>query len=363
MRMGKKQIIAAGLLIVLVVLLCACAKPIEEDIEIMYGESFTITNETLEKKTDLVWTSSDTNIVTVKNAVIEGNNPGEAVITATQKDKLVAQYTVTVTLIPVEEDIEIVYGESYTVSNESLSSKSGLVWTSSDEKVAKVSDAVITSGEPGESEVTVTHKDNVVAKYHVKVVTIPVTSIVLSTNTCEIVDGESYSLSYTLFPSNASDYGLDWRSANDSVATVDQNGTITAIAPGQTTISIANPEGFIATCSVTVKKALPNFKQMYSKWENETWFSVADDGAWMRFDTNPDNDDGDYYWRFYAAMNAVNEHLPEVLEELGYSSSVYQKMKTTTWSMGRQTASTDTTTATWTYHPDKGLEILIEVNN
>ncbi len=83
---------------------------------------------------------------------------------------------------------------------------------------------------------------------------IPCTQIVLSTNNTELAIGETQLLSYTLFPSNASDYGFEWKSADSLVASVDDSGKITGISTGQTTISVADSRGLLATCSVTVRQ-------------------------------------------------------------------------------------------------------------
>lgn len=127
-----------------------------------------------------------------------------------------------------------------------------LVWDSDSVDVVEVDSGTVTGVAPGTAIVTASADGKVVAEYTITVVTIPVTSIVLSTNSCEIVEEESFQLSYTLFPENASDYGLTWKSADENVAIIAADGKITAKAPGQTTISISNQEGFIATCSVTV---------------------------------------------------------------------------------------------------------------
>ena len=260
-----------------------------------------------------------------------------------------------------EETIELAYGETYKIENEKLKGRD-LTWSSSDDQIVGVSNWVVTAKGPGEATVFAKEGDKILAKYTVQVTVVLATNIILSTNSYEATEGETLVIPYTLFPNNASDYGLEWRSANNEVATVDGTGRVEAVAAGQTTISVTNSEGLFATCSVTVKKALPNFRELYGKWESESWFSVADDGSWMRFDGNPNNDDSDDYWKYIDAYRAVDEVLPQVLEELGYSSSVNEKMNHTTWSQGKQTESTDTTTVTWTYHPDKGLEVFFEIN-
>lgn len=261
----------------------------------------------------------------------------------------------------IQESIDLSYGDTYKIEHEKLKGRD-LTWSSSDEQIVMADKSIITAKAPGEATVFAKENDVIVAEYSINVTVVLPTNIVLSTNTYVLTEGEEASLSYTLFPSNANDYGLEWKSADNSIATINEAGVINAVAPGQTTISVSNTEGLFATCSVTVKKALPNFKELYGMWAQEDWFSVAEDGTWMQFDGNPNNDDGDDIWQFYLAYLAVEEHLPEVLNELGYSSSVMEKMNKTTWSMGKQTESTDTTTVTWTYHPDKGLEVLFEVN-
>lgn len=74
----------------------------------------------------------------------------------------------------------------------------------------------------------------------------------LSTNTCEIVQDETYKLSYVVFPENASTDELVWKSADESVATVEQDGTIYAKAVGQTTITVSDGTQVFSSCSVTV---------------------------------------------------------------------------------------------------------------
>jgi uncharacterized repeat protein (TIGR02543 family) len=48
----------------------------------------------------------------------------------------------------------------------------------------------------------------------------------------------------------------------------------------------------------------------------------------------------------------------EVFKRLGFSQSVWTQMTSTTAIMGAKTATENGITATWTYHPDKGLEII-----
>lgn len=79
-----------------------------------------------------------------------------------------------------------------------------------------------------------------------------INNVTLSTNTCEIVQEETYKLSYVVLPEDASTDVLVWKSADENVATVEQDGTIHAKAAGQTTITVSYGTQVFSSCSVTV---------------------------------------------------------------------------------------------------------------
>lgn len=79
-----------------------------------------------------------------------------------------------------------------------------------------------------------------------------VDSVILATNSCEIVADETHVLSYQVIPGDADMSGFSWKSANESVATVDASGTISAHEEGQTTVFLTDGERTFATCAVTV---------------------------------------------------------------------------------------------------------------
>ena len=73
----------------------------------------------------------------------------------------------------------------------------------------------------------------------------------------ELTVGESILLTLTFTPSNATERAGTWSSNSESVASVDQNGTVTAIAAGTADISFTSESGgFIATCTVSVSESL-----------------------------------------------------------------------------------------------------------
>ena len=72
--------------------------------------------------------------------------------------------------------------------------------------------------------------------------------------TLEVDDEED--LIPTITPSDASDKNIEWKSSDESVATV-KNGRVTGIKEGTTTITAIASSGKTATCQVTITKPTP----------------------------------------------------------------------------------------------------------
>lgn len=71
----------------------------------------------------------------------------------------------------------------------------------------------------------------------------------------EIKEGSSYIIKATVAPSNATNNSVKWASSSPDVATVDDNGNVTAIKAGSTmiTCTAVDGSGVSASCPVTVK--------------------------------------------------------------------------------------------------------------
>lgn len=88
--------------------------------------------------------------------------------------------------------------------------------------------------------------------------------------------------------------------------------------------------------------------------------SRASDGSYMKIDTNPNNEDRDSIFYNTAVERDSLNAIKFVNEKLGFSDSLYQKMLSTTALMGRQTEENKKFIVSWSYHPDKGLEVMYE---
>lgn len=105
------------------------------------------------------------------------------------------------------------------------------------------------------------------------------------------------------------------------------------------------------------------FKRIINKVVTEyTWAdnSRASDDSYMKIDTNPQNADPESGLYDSRTEQDSLKAIRYVNEELGFSDAAYQKMLSTTALMGRQTAENDKYIITWTYHPQKGLEVMYE---
>lgn len=81
-----------------------------------------------------------------------------------------------------------------------------------------------------------------------------VTSITLNESSKEIDITDKYQLTATVKPANATNTNIIWNSSNENVATVDQNGLVTARTMGETTITATTEDGyFTASCIIIVK--------------------------------------------------------------------------------------------------------------
>ena len=80
-----------------------------------------------------------------------------------------------------------------------------------------------------------------------------VTSITLDKTELSLYTGDSETLTATIEPDNATNQNVTWSSSDETIATVDNNGTVTAVGAGEATITVTTENGCkTATCIVTV---------------------------------------------------------------------------------------------------------------
>ena len=83
--------------------------------------------------------------------------------------------------------------------------------------------------------------------------TVAVTGVSLSKTSLTLAESGSETLTATVTPSNATNKAVSWKSSDASVASVDNNGKVSAVKAGSATITVTTSDGGkTATCSVTV---------------------------------------------------------------------------------------------------------------
>lgn len=151
------------------------------------------------------------------------------------------------------EEASLNPGETLALTYELIAETAQTVTYSSDDpSVAQVDpQGVVTAMDPGETVVRLRAQGGAEARVRIEVSGTPVTSFELNAKSLELEKGEVSGLS-CVFNDGASDRRVEWLSANPSVVTVDGDGRVTAVGPGETYVVATTPNGFSAAAEVRV---------------------------------------------------------------------------------------------------------------
>lgn len=149
--------------------------------------------------------------------------------------------------------------------------KTQLVWESSDKAVATVTQGTITAKQRGQVTITCSAKDDPLIFSAITVnVLSHVSSVEVDQPTLELLlkEGDetaaSASLHVTISPEHAECQTVHWSSSDETVATVDALGNVTAIGPGTATITAVSDDDVKtpkqARCKVTVTQAVSSIE-------------------------------------------------------------------------------------------------------
>lgn len=81
-----------------------------------------------------------------------------------------------------------------------------------------------------------------------------VSNILFTENSITIEENKTYQVKYDIYPSGLNNVKLSWTSNNESIATVDENGLITALRPGTTVIVAKSKSNAVASITVFVSE-------------------------------------------------------------------------------------------------------------
>lgn len=173
--------------------------------------------------------------------------------------------------------------------------------------------------------------------------------ITLNKSSITVKVGESVDLLFTINPEDTKDKTVTWSTSNEVIAVVN-DGEITGKNEGDCVITVSTKNGKTDTCEVIVEKAGPDLEALYNEYCESSFAKVASDGSYLFIDTNPLDVKDELDYNAYLAIMEINE-------TLGLPESVNNKMNQTRSIDGMQTASGDGFEVSWTYHPDKGMEV------
>ncbi len=219
------------------------------------------------------YSSNDPSVATVDNAgVVSAVAPGTAIITVTTADGgKTATCTVTVTAAPASITIDSITdkrpGETVTVSGINNLGSISIKVMRPDTTVLYIntitatnySDTFTIPSDAAYGKYTVVvgqGTDTATTTFNVVRPPVLVTEVTLNKTALSLVEGAKGFLTATVLPTNAANKAVTFSSSHPSIATVDNAGVVTAVAPGTATITVTTADGGkTATCTVTVTAA------------------------------------------------------------------------------------------------------------
>ena len=232
-------------------------------LELSVGDTYTFKTTVLPENAtnkELIWSSSDDSVVSVDNDTIGALKDGKATITVKSKDgykSSSAEITVVkepsivhVSSVSLNETtLDLLTGDRATLTATVLPSNASdktISWSSSNENVATVKNGKVTAISAGQATITVTTKDGGLTASCIVSVTqkiVPVNGVSLNYNELELSVGDSEDLIAKVLPTNATNKEVIWSSTDEEVASVDENGKVTALKVGETMVTVTTVDG------------------------------------------------------------------------------------------------------------------------
>lgn len=232
------------------------------DLSMATGETYTLTFTTVPESVEgivVTWNSSNEAIATVDNGTVTALATGTATITASYEDiSATCNVTVTdevgvkaVTVNPERATVNV--GETVTLEAtvEPADAEYELTWSSSNPDIASVdNNGTVTGLAEGDAIITA-EAGGKTGSCNISVTGLPLESVELNETEISINEGDTYTLTVSLNPENASYDSMTWSSSDDRIASVSQSGTVTGHREGSATITV-DVDGITAECTVNV---------------------------------------------------------------------------------------------------------------
>ncbi len=237
------------LIFILTLVLTGCAKTTERDVFRFEAHQLEMKiDEKIELKLvlgnvseseEIIYTSSDPEVVSLKDNVATALSVGVAKITAQVKRIPTTKATVEITVVNEklaslkingESEVKVLGSLSLSTETNPLNISSDVEWYSSNEELATVNEkGVVTTYKPGIVTISAVSKydSTLVAKKDIDILYLDSESLVLEVATTDVVLGTPLEVKATVLPALANQ-NITWESSDTSYATV-ENGIITPI--------------------------------------------------------------------------------------------------------------------------------------
>ena len=263
----------------------------DETVTILKNETYLLMPQNImpDNATEVIkWSSDRPDIVTVdEDGLVKGLKEGEAVISA-QCLKCGAECTVVVTEVHASaislsgpSEVKLGHKETITAILTPDNATDDIDWESSAPEVASVENGIVTGLSYGDAIITASIGE-LSSSITITVIEVPVDEIVISPSTIILNEiGATEQATATVLPNDAADKSFTWSIDDPTVASIDEDGNVTALAGGTTAIHATATNGVVGSATVMVKAA---FKLPYSEsFENteavgENWTLIDADG-------------------------------------------------------------------------------------
>lgn len=278
------------------------------ELEIVNGKTATITATVSPANASnkaVSWTSDNESVATVdENGLITTHAVGTATITATTADGSKTatcelssvNAPVAVTGISLSQEAATLDPEEEITLSASLQPSNAtnqvIIWRSDNPEVATVDQSgKITALKSGAASISVTtYEGAFTAVCDITVNAIAVSGLSVSPTTAALTLGQTTTLIPTVSPDDAANKEVSWESDNETVATVDQTGEVTAVSPGSAVITATTADGgYTASASITVNP-LNNAVNRLSDQQLYLWPNPVADGQLKLNIPNPAGD-------------------------------------------------------------------------
>lgn len=240
--------------------------------QVLEGGELQLTATVLpENSTDkaFIWSTDNREIATIDqngklNAIKEGTVKIKAIAV---KNRIYSEYSITVTKMLLVSEIQIhspkdkiIVGEELQLTGTVIPADANnkeFTWDVDNKDIASIDkDGKLIAKAKGSVKVIAkaADKNGISAEYSILII-VPVKEIKIDNAINEIYVGKNLSLNAKILPENASNKNIVWSSSDENIATINQNGQITAIKEGNVIIKAASEErnDIYKECNFTIK--------------------------------------------------------------------------------------------------------------